>query len=134
MSNDTNNGFQYAYSAKEQDELKRIREKYTLNKEEDKMERLRRLDRGVTQRAQAVSLVFGIIGALLLGFGMSLIMSELGDMLISSKWLSILLGVLAGITGGALASLAYPVYNYITKRERERVAPEILRLTDELMK
>ena len=125
-----NDGFRYTYSAKEQAELRRIREKYT-GKTEDKMARLRRLDNGVTQKAQVISLVFGIIGTLILGLGMSLIMSELGAPL---GWLRLPLGIVLGVLGGGLAGLAYPAYQYTLKHERKRIAPEILRLTDELMK
>lgn len=129
-------GFRYTYSAKEQEELRRIREKYTEEKKEDgdKLARLRRMDSGVTQKAQAVSLIFGVIGALILGFGMSLIMTELSEILGSHKDMAMLYGILTGIVGGVLASLAYPMYNFVTKRERKKIAPEILRLTDELMK
>ena len=68
-NNNENKGFQYTYSAKEQAELKRIRDKYTAPTEtEDKMARLRRLDASVTNTAQAVALVFGVIGTLILGF------------------------------------------------------------------
>ena len=66
-NNNENKGFQYTYSAREQAELKRIREKYTAPTEvEDKMERLRRLDASVTNTAQAIALVFGIVGILML--------------------------------------------------------------------
>ena len=126
-------GFRYTYSAREQEELRRIREKYT-NQSEDKMERLRRLDAGVTQKAQVVALIFGVIGALILGFGMSLILSDLGEILGSLQELAMPIGIAVGIVGGVLLSLAYPMYNLILKRERQKVAPEILRLTDELMK
>ena len=98
------------------------------------MERLRRLDAGVTQKAQVVSLVFGIIGALLLGFGMSMCMTNLGEILGSHRDLAMVVGIIIGIVGGILSSLAYPMYNHIVKREREKIAPEIIRLTDELMK
>lgn len=128
-----NNRFQYTYSATEQEELKRIREKYT-NQEESKMERLRRLDNAATAKAQTAALVFGVLGALILGFGMSLAMSELGDLLGMTGVVAMLLGVMIGIVGAILVGLAYPVYNFVLKRERNRVAPEILRLTDELMK
>lgn len=134
-NNNEKNGFTYTYSAKEQAELKRIREKYSpATEEETKMERLRRLDAGVTQKAQAVSLVFGIIGALLLGFGMSMCMTNLGEILGSHRDWAIVVGIIIGLVGGILASLAYPMYNHIVKREREKIAPEIIRLTDELMK
>ena len=55
MDNNENRGFQYTYSAKEQAEIRNIRDKYTKTEDtEDKMERLRRLDARVTQKAQAV--------------------------------------------------------------------------------
>ena len=127
------NEFKYTYSAKEQAELKQIREKYT-NKEENKMERLRRLDTRVTQKAQAVSLIFGVVGAMVLGFGMSLIMSDLALILGLDSPISIVFGVISGIIGGVLVGLAYPLYNIVLKKERAKAAPEIIRLTDELMK
>lgn len=132
-NNNENSGFTYIYSAKEQQELKKIRAKYAPQ-EENKMQRLRRLDRRVSQKAETVALSLGIIGALILGFGMSLFMSTLGDALGMSQGISMLIGIVAGVIGGVVAALAYPVYQAVLKRERERVAPEILRLTDELMK
>ncbi len=128
-----NGGFQYTYSAKEQAELKRIREKYAPP-EEDKMVRLRRLDVGVTRKARAVALMIGVLGSLILGLGMSLAMTELSDILGLYRRFAMLIGVAVGLTGGVLASLAYPIYHAIVRRERAKIAPEILRLTDELMK
>ena len=134
-NNNENNGFQYTYSAKEQAELKRIRDKYTAPTEvEDKMARLRRLDASVTNTAQAVALVFGVIGTLILGFGMSLVMTELAESLGISGDAAMVIGIIVGIVGGILASLAYPIYNAIVKAKRKKIAPEIIRLTDELMK
>ena len=134
-NNQKQNGFTYTYSAKEQAELKRIRDKYTAPTEvEDKMARLRRLDASVTNTAQAVALVFGVIGTLILGFGMSFIMTELAEGLGISGDAAMVIGVIVGIVGGILASLAYPIYNTIVKAKRKKLAPEIIRLTDELMK
>ena len=136
MDNQNNqNGFSYTYSAKEQAELKRIRDKYTAPTEaEDKMARLRRLDASVTNTAQAVALVFGVIGTLILGFGMSLIMTELAEALGISGDAAMMIGITVGVAGGILASLAYPIYNAIVKAKRKKLASEIIRLTDELMK
>ena len=134
-NNQEKSGFTYTYSAREQAELKRIREKYAEPTEtEDKMARLRRLDASVTNTAQAVALVFGIIGTLLLGFGMSLIMTDLGEILGFEDTMVMVVGIFVGIVGGSLASLAYPIYNAIVKAKRKKIAPEIIRLTDELMK
>ena len=66
MENKEKETFNYTYSAKEQDEIKAIRKKYAVQEQtEDKMAQLRRLDDAVTQKATTVSLVFGIIGALI---------------------------------------------------------------------
>ena len=134
-NNNENNGFQYAYSAREQAELKRIRDKYTAPAEvDDKMARLRRLDASVTRSAQTVALVFGVIGTLLLGFGMSLVMTELSEILALSGNEAMLVGITVGVVGGVLAGLAYPIYCAIAKAKCKKLAPEIIRLTDELMK
>lgn len=129
-----NETFRYTYSAKRQEEVKAIRNKYTVPEEtEDKMTRLRRLDRSVTEKAATVSLTFGIAGTLILGLGMSLVMSDLAQLLRLSDSSAMLIGVGSGVIGLILVSLAYPVYNRIVKKERARIAPEILRLTEELM-
>ena len=125
--------FRYTYSAKEQAEVEAIRRKY-LPPEENKLEQLRRLDNSAHQKAQAWAITLGILGTLILGAGMSLFMSELGIQLGLEAGTAMLVGILWGITGLVLVALAYPVYNQILKKERQRIAPEILRLTEELMK
>lgn len=125
--------FHYIYSAKEQEEIKAIRKKYAPSEEtEDKMAQLRRLDAGVYSKATTVSLVVGIIGTLMMGLGMSLAMTDIGEML--GTVLAMAIGVSIGIVGIVLVCLAYPIYNRTLRKEREKIAPEIIRLTDELMK
>ena len=125
--------FNYTYSAKEQEEIKAIRKKYVTPEEtEDKMAQLRRLDAGVYSKATTVSLIVGVIGALIMGIGMSLILTDIGSMLGTA--LSMIIGVILGIVGIILVCLAYPIYNHTLTKEREKIAPEIIRLTDELMK
>lgn len=132
---ENNKKFHYTYSAKEQEEIKAIRKKYAAPDEnEDKMAQLRRLDASVTQKATTVSLVLGIIGALILGTGMSLAMTDIGTMIGLSEWVAILIGIVIGIVGVVLVCVAYPIYNCIVKKEQEKIAPEIIRLTDELIK
>lgn len=132
---ENNEKFHYTYSAKEQEEIKAIRKKYAAPDEnEDKMAQLRRLDASVAQKATTVSLVLGIIGALILGTGMSLAMTDIGTMIGLSEWVAILIGIVIGIVGVVLVCAAYPIYNCIVKKEQEKIAPEIIRLTDELIK
>lgn len=126
-----NETFNYTYSAKQQEEIKNIRKKYAAP-ENDKMEQLRKLDRQVTQKAQIWALVLGVIGALIMGTGMSLAMTDVGAMIGLNN--ALIPGIVIGIIGMIPVTLAYPVYNHILKKERQRIAPEIIRLTDELMK
>lgn len=123
------NSFEYTYSAQERSEVEEIRKKY-LPKEENKLERLRKLHNAASRKAQAVSIALGVIGALILGTGMSLILTDLGAALGS---FAIILGILVGIAGLVPVALAYPVYNRVLKKEREKIAPEILRLSEELL-
>lgn len=134
-NNQEKNGFSYTYSAKEQNELKRIRDKYTVQPEsEDKMARLRKLDASVTGRARVIAITLGVIGVLVLGFGMSLIMTDFAAILGSHRDKAMIIGIAVGIVGAIIVSLAYPVYNVIVKARRRKLAPEIIRLTDELIK
>ena len=125
-----NEKFSYTYSAQQQKEVEAIRKKY-LPKEEDKMEQLRKLHAVPTQKAQAASLAVGIVGALIMGTGMSLAMTQIGAALGD---LARVLGIIVGVVGMVLVALAYPLYNRVLKKQREKIAPEILRLSDELLK
>ena len=125
--------FEFTYSAKEQEEIKRIRKKYAAPvEEEDKMAQLRRLDASVYSKATTAALVIGVIGALVMGLGMSIVMTDIGAAL--GTILAMTVGVGIGVIGIVLICLAYPMYTRTLKKEREKIAPEIIRLTDELMK
>ena len=127
--------FNYTYSAKEQEGIKAIRKKYiTEEKNEDRMTLLRRLDAEVTQKATVASLVLGIIGALVLGIGMSLIMTDIGEIIGLIGIPSMVVGIIFGVIGIILVCLAYPIYVHVSKKEREIIAPEIIRLAEELLK
>ena len=125
-----NDSFKMTYSARQQEEIQSIRQKY-VPKEESKMDRLRALDAQVTKKSTMVSILVGVLGAMLLGCGMSLIMSDFGAALGTA---ALPAGIVLGVIGLVLAALAYPLYNRTLKKEREKIAPQIIQLTDELMK
>lgn len=134
MNNQDNQTFEYTYCAKEREEIKAIRQKYAAQEQpEDKLAAIRRLDAQVTEKATAVSLVLGILGALIMGSGMSLTMTDIGELLGLNATLAMLVGIGVGVAGMVMAGVAYPVYNRIVKKQREKIAPQILRLTDELL-
>ena len=119
--------FTYTYSAKEQDEIRSIRSKYAPpSKSETPLEHLRRVDAGATRGASITSMIIGIVSALLLGVGMCCTMVWGNKLFI--------VGVLIGVVGIAGVIAAYPIYTRMVKRKREKLAPEIMRLSDELMK
>ena len=127
--------FSYTYSAKEKSEIEQIRRKYMpKDEDENKLETIKRLDASVTQGAMIWSLTLGIIGILVMGFGMCIIMTEIGTYLGLAGNLQMIVGVAIGLIGMTTAAVAYPVYRSMVRKNRERVAPEILRLTEELMK
>ena len=118
-----NETFTYTYSAKQQEEIEKIRRKY-LPPEENKMDQLRRLDRSATKKGTRVSIAVGVVSALLMGVGMCCSMVWMGVWFIP--------GIVIGLIGIAGVAAAYPLYNRITRKERERLAPQILKLTEEL--
>ncbi len=124
MENRDNETFTYSYSAEQQEEIKNIRRKY-LPPEEDKMEQLRRLDASVTTPGIIASLAAGILGSLILGIGMCCCMVWGGSWFIP--------GIIIGLIGIVILALAYPLYVKLTEKQRRKLAPEILRLTEELI-
>lgn len=121
-----NETFNYTYSAAQQKEIRSIREKYIPKKQsEDKLEQLHTLDKAVTRTGTIISIIIGILSTLILGTGMCCTMIWPDTMFIP--------GIFIGILGIIGIIVAYPVYSAITKKHREKLAPEIIRLTDELM-
>lgn len=117
--------FEYTYSAMQQEEIEKIRKKY-LPKAPDKMEQLRKLDNDVTRTGTVWGLVLGILGCLMFGVGMCC------TLVWADKFL--VLGIVIGVIGMTAMGAAYPVYKKITEKQREKIAPQILALTEELMK
>jgi tetrahydromethanopterin S-methyltransferase subunit F len=121
--------FQYTYSAKQQAEtertVNRILEKY-LPREESKLERLKRLDAGAPTAGTIAGLALGTVSALVTGLGMCC----------SIVWGAqyFVLGIALGILGLIGAGFSYPLYRYITRKRREKLAPEILMLAEELLR
>ena len=121
---ENNNAFTYQYSAKHSEEVARIRDRY-VDREESKLEALRRLDSRVRMAGKIPALCIGVIGCLIFGVGMCFGLDVFGG----ADWLTLAFG-----GAGALTMLpAYPVYKRLSKKEKARLAPEILQLSGELM-
>ena len=135
MSNDEDKGFNYTYSTKQRDEVIAIRKKYAPSEPEDidNITLLRNIDSEVTRKATVRALTTGVIGALLMGTGMSMLMTDLSSHMELDPGISLLIGIATGMLGLVIMCITYPLYIRILERERARVADEVIRLSDELL-
>lgn len=124
-----NNTFRYSYSSSLQEELKDIKKKYAgqpESQEEDQLELLRKLDKSSTRKSTIVSIVMGAAGCLIMGIGMCCTMVWAAAMFLP--------GIIIGVAGIAMMAAAYPVYVRITKKERAKIAPQVLDIIEKLSK
>jgi len=117
--------FEFTYSAAQQEEIERIRNKY-LPKQESKMDQLIKLDKQAEVPGQIASIVAGTVGLLLLGVGMCCTMVWNTSVGIFA------LGVVIGLIGMVVAGVAYPIYQKVTTKERAKIADQIIALSNEL--
>lgn len=123
--NNESKKFVYTYSPREMEEVENIRKKYSFdNSEPSKLEQLRRLHKSVTKSGTIAALILGVIGTLIFGTGMSLIMVW-GDRFFT-------VGIATGIIGTVIAAAAYPVYVKVVNKKKEKIAPIILSLANEI--
>lgn len=128
MNNEQN--FDFTYNAPEQQEVLQIRNKY-LPREESKLDALRALDAKVKRPANLFAYVFGAFSAIVMGAGMSLVMTDIGAVLGLQN--TMVIGICTGVLGLAMALLTYPIYKAILKRRKNKYAAKILQLSEELM-
>ena len=117
--------FTYTYSAKKQEEVEAIKNKYVA-KEETPIERLHRLDKSAERPGTIVSIIIGIIGTLVMGTGMSMTMVGPNSLFF--------VGIVIGVMGMIVVSISYPLYKRITKKERAKIAPEIIALSEQILR
>ena len=127
---DSNITFSYEYSAKENKEVEEIRKRY-LPRTESKLEELRELDAKVKRPANVFAYIFGGVSALIMGSGMSLVMTEIGDILGMSD--TMVPGIVIGVAGLFMAIVNYPIYSRILNSRKKKYAEEILALSDKIM-
>ena len=123
MSNQFN--FKYtAPSLEERKEIDSIRRQYSpQQKTETKLERLRRLDSLVKNTAVIWSLIFGIVGCLIFGLGLTMIL----------EWEILIWGIVVMVVGSVPMAIAYPLYKQVLNKGKETYGDEILSLSEELL-
>ena len=110
--------------------VQKIRSQYT-EKESTELDALRELDEKVKRPANVFSYVFGSISAIIMGSGMSLVMTDIGATVgIADPMLP---GIVVGIVGMIMAIVNYPMYKGILGARRKKYADKIIALSDKIM-
>ena len=109
--------------------VQKIRTQYT-EKEHSDLDELKALDKRVKKPANIFAYVFGSLSAVIMGSGMSLVMTDVGEMLGIS---SMVPGIVIGIAGMVLAIANYPIYKRILASRKKKYADEIIAISDKLM-
>ena len=110
--------------------VEKIRTKY-VEKKDSSLDELRKLDRKVKAPAEVFAYIFGSISALIMGAGMSLVMTDvagllgLGDMTIP--------GIAVGVVGMVLAIVNYPIYKGILSSRKKKYADKVLELSNKIL-
>ena len=109
--------------------VQKIRTQYT-EKQHTELDELRELDRKVKAPANTFAYVFGALSALIMGCGMSLVMTDIGQTIgITSPMTP---GIIIGLVGMVMAIVNYPIYKGILTGRRKKYAQQIIALSDRI--
>lgn len=128
MSTETK--FAYTYSAKENQEVLEIRKRYQTRETSD-LGTLKALDAKVRRPANVFAYTYGSVSAIIMGAGMSLVMTEIGAIL--GLTATMVPGIAIGVVGMGMALTTYPIYKGILNARKKKFGPEILKLTEKIM-
>ncbi|MBE6668363.1 MAG: dihydropteridine reductase [Ruminococcaceae bacterium] len=108
----------------------KIRAQY-MEKESTELDALRELDAKVKRPANVFAYVFGSISAIVMGAGMSLVMTDIGATIGITS--ALVPGIAIGVVGLCMALLTYPIYKKILNSRKKKYGAEILSLSDKIM-
>lgn len=111
--------------------VQKIRSQYT-EQELTELDTLKALDAKVKRPANVFGYTYGSVAALIMGTGMSLAMTDIGAMIGLTS--AMVPGVLIGIAGMSMALTTWPIYKKILSSRKKKYAPEILKLSEKLMR
>lgn len=108
----------------------KIRTQY-MEKESTELDALRELDNKVKRPANIFAYVFGSVGAVIMGAGMSLTMTEIGAAIGLAN--AMVPGIVIGVIGMAMAVATYPIYKKLLSSRKKKYGKEILELSDKII-
>lgn len=110
--------------------VQKIRTQYT-EKEHSNIDELKALDKKVSRPANIFAYVFGSLGAIVMGSGMSLVMTDIGTTVGINN--PMLIGIIIGIVGMATVIVNYPIYKGLINARRKKFAAKIISLSDKIL-
>ena len=110
--------------------VQKIRTQYT-EKQHTELDALKELDAKVKRPANVFAYVYGSVSAIIMGTGMSLVMTEIGEIIGLVN--TMVPGILIGIVGMGMALSTYPIYKKMLSARKKKYAPEILALSEKIM-
>ena len=124
------NTFSYTYSAKENQQVLNIRDQYLPHKKNE-VEMLKELDAKVKRPANVFAYTYGSVSAIVMGAGMSLVMTDIGAMIGLAS--TMVPGIVIGVVGMAMALSTYPIHKRMLANRKKKYAPEIIKLSEKIM-
>lgn len=115
--------------------VSKIREQYMekeVTGQEEGLKKLQELDKEVKRPANTFAYIFGTIGALIMGVGMSLVMTDIGSRF--GEQVGMPVGIVIGVVGLVMAIANYPIYKKRLAARQKKYADQIIALSDELLK
>ena len=109
----------------------KIRSQYTQQENTD-LDALKALDARVKKPANVFGYVYGSIGAIVMGSGMSLVMTDIGTILGMTE--TLIPGIAVGVVGMVMALTTYPIYKKILNSRKKKYAAKIMELSDRITK
>lgn len=110
--------------------VQKIRTQY-IEKEYTELDELKELDKRVKRPANIFAYIFGSIGSIIMGSGMSLVMTDIGTTIGIEN--AMVLGIIIGVLGMAMAIFNYPIYKNILDSRKKKYAEQILKLSEKLI-
>lgn len=111
--------------------VEKIRTQYT-EKENTQLDELKRLDAQVKRPVNTFAYVFGSVSAIVMGCGMSLVMTDIGQKIGMEN--TMMPGIVIGVIGMLLAIANYPMYKKLLASRKKKYADQILKLSETIMK
>ena len=111
--------------------VEKIRSQY-MQEQHTELDALKALDARVKRPARVFGYVYGTAGAIVMGAGMSLVMTDIGAVLGLED--SLVPGINLGVVGLGMALTTWPIYKKLLASRKKKYASRIMALSERIVK